>query len=287
MDLAENLLGIESFFIGGDRPCTPRDQLQKFCLQMGASVTAFTERRRRNINVVSKSGTRKLKPPAPLQSMFHKRYMKSGRRLTTDMLGLIIELSMYEQTDDPDGSGDIILFKMLDATGTKKRNKLRELARSATEATQRIRSKSAKVTESFTPDELIEHLAFAVRLEAYEAAFPYLSFHRVCLLLLQSVQDACDSTLRRVFGPMYITQRRECTCIVGFTLMMACGWERGVADVTTLEQATAVISKFAATGASKILKEKVLGEVMGLPVKFVTEEEHVLARANVAYMHIV
>lgn len=101
MDLVMELLGQESFFVGGKPPQDIEDQRRKYLIQMGIPAAFFTKSGKNRATdriPKSKAGARYVQSINPVYTAFDKIYgLKGHGRLTFETLKEIIKLNELEE----------------------------------------------------------------------------------------------------------------------------------------------------------------------------------------------
>lgn len=99
IEVVRTLVGNGSFFIGGELPKTPLDQLEKMAVKLGSSTAIFPSQSRREIaHRKSRAGARSMKTNAAISRMFQNRYGGNGEDvITVERVHRIIELSNFER----------------------------------------------------------------------------------------------------------------------------------------------------------------------------------------------
>ncbi|KAJ8130719.1 hypothetical protein O1611_g2907 [Lasiodiplodia mahajangana] len=268
MDIVVTNLGEGSFFVGGELPATPPNYFKKFSLQMGTSAAAMMKGRRKKTPLESKAGPRGLKESSPVLSMFKTRYVEDSRQIdfTPEQVSQIIELSLFEQEE---GSWDDGVFSMGQIEDPKK---LQEKKKKLQEQKNKGRSAAPK-SGNMPVDQLIKPLVFALHVEALEYSYPYLNMHRWCWRLLRAVKNSSDSILTQLYTPAYLDKECQLPWIVGWIFMAASGLEGGISDRRPMQKAAEAMNVFFGSGASDMVCKMVLGEQLGMPVEFESDDE--------------
>ncbi|KAI1827565.1 hypothetical protein F4861DRAFT_529125 [Xylaria intraflava] len=261
--IVENL-GLESFYVGGNVPTTPRDCLNKICLQLGASVAALNGIRRKNAPTKSKSGARGLKAASPVLSMFKARYVDNSGQVdfTPEHVRQIIELSLFE-IEELEG-GTIRVRQIGDPKKLREKKKLQQ-------PKYQRRGSSAKSMD-MRPERLIDLLVVALDAEALEHTYPYLAMHRQCLKLLRDVKESCDPVLRQLHGPTYLHNESQLPRIVAFILRTADGSVSDVIDRRPLQLAAEVMEGFHRAGLTSFIVREKFQKELEIPVLFDSED---------------
>ncbi|KAI0903890.1 hypothetical protein F4823DRAFT_629042 [Ustulina deusta] len=252
-----NSMWPDIFYVGGEVPKTPRAYFNKFCLQMGTSAAAMTNKRRKNTPLRSGSEPRGLKAASPVLSMFKARYVENTGQVnfTPEYVSQIIELSLFERED-----GSFLMGQISDPKKLKEKKKLQQLSNEG-------RRKAAK-SGNMPLEQLIRPLTHALHAEFLEYTFPYLNMHRWCWRLLRAVKDSCDPCLRQLYTPAYLEKESQLPWVVGWIFMAASGLDGGVFDRRPLQLAAGAMNEFFDTGASSIICTHVLGKQLGIPINF-------------------
>ncbi|MBE3043736.1 hypothetical protein IMZ48_14420 [Candidatus Bathyarchaeota archaeon] len=144
------------------------------------------------------------------------------------------------------------------------------LKRDKSERTPGRRYVRAKAAGKRRPEELSYALLFALQSEAFELAFPYLHFHRVCWGMLSAVSDSCRQDLLRSIGPGYLDKECKLPFVVGYILMQASG-ALGPRKLTNFVAAAKVIDEELGKGVGDSMLS-VLRKEKGIPISFVHED---------------
>ncbi|TPX17773.1 uncharacterized protein E0L32_002874 [Thyridium curvatum] len=268
MEIVTSILGESNFFVGG-APDNIADYLRRFCLQMGVTVAAFTNRKKRRSvstkGLDSRAGPRGIKDGVPVSSMFKDRYVYSTGSVhwTPEHVDDIVARSEWEfEGAEEDGA----VFAM----ERKDDGAIREQKRAAQQAKKL--SRPAAEGARMPLHMLVSRLALALQAETLEAAFPYLTLHRWCWRMLGAVRESCDPLLRELFTPAYMERESELPFVVGY-IFMAAGPKGGggLGDHRLLERAAVTLNELAATGGGS-MSIKFL-QHLGFGIQFETEED--------------
>ncbi|KAI1370177.1 hypothetical protein F4677DRAFT_451646 [Hypoxylon crocopeplum] len=252
MDVVRTLLGESNFFVG-DTPRRLVDYFKRFCLQMGTTAAAFTDKRRRNAALASRSGPRGIKDGAPVSCMFMDRYLRSTGQVdwTAEHVSRIVDLGLWEKEGSED-EGTLVLGQINDPEKLKQKLKARE------------RNNSSKIAR-LPPEQLVKALLFALHGESLEFSFPYLAVHRTCWSLLRAVRKHCDPLLRQTFTAAYMERESELPFVVGY--IFCAPVERK--DMKLLLAASAAVDEFVRTEGRTAIH---LLRGLDIPVVFESEE---------------
>ncbi|KGQ05259.1 hypothetical protein BBAD15_g9488 [Beauveria bassiana D1-5] len=269
MDLAKVILGMESFYAGGDEPRTLADQFRKYCLQMGVSAAALSKNWRKGRALASKAGPRGLKVNAPVATMFKERYGHDRDIvLTSEQVNRIIELSAFELETDED-TGRTVLGQIGDETKLKEKQKLRHEIENGLKPSSRQPTKETRISLG----QVTEMLANTLQAETIEFTFPYMTMHRWCWRLFRAVRDKCDSQLRQIIGPDYLENESQLTTLTGYIFMLACGAEGHVPNMGPMKAAAEALNGMLSAGTGGYIVEDILKGALGMPVVFVEERD--------------
>lgn len=273
MDIARAVLGTDSFYAGGEEPRSLGDQFKKFCLQMGVTASAMTNRRRRGAPLPSKSGPRGLKVNAPVSGMFGERYSNNAAMvLDAEQVRRIIDISTYElETDEETGAA--FMGQIEDPKVLREKKRLQKELESG-KGGKGGKGKQGAGNGQQSPvslGRLTDMLAQALNAEAIELSFPYMQLHRWCWRVLRGVREKCDADLRRLVGPDYIENESQLPFVVGYALMLACGAEGMPPTAAPLQSAAGAVNVMLAAGTGSFIVEKTMGEIMGFPIEVVHE----------------
>ncbi|KAI1084861.1 hypothetical protein F5B20DRAFT_568151 [Whalleya microplaca] len=251
MDVVESMLGDSNFFVG-DPPRNPDEYYKKFCLQMGTTAAAFTNKRRRNIALASRSGPRGIKDGAPVSSMFMDRYLRRTGQVdwTPEHVAKIIDLGLWEM-EEPEEEGTMVMGQIEDPEKIKERKK-----KGKKKATERVQP---------PPEQLVRALVFALEAESLEFALPYMAMHRECWSYLRAVRKHCDPLLRQIFTPAYMERESELPFVVGWIFSAAAESN----DKRLLSQAAEETREFVRKSGGTLLETL---DNLGFPVEFEVEE---------------
>lgn len=265
MDLVLGMLGAGNFFVGAELPSTPEDAFKKFCLQVGTTVSAFTNRKNTRekkpmkfSELYSKAGPRCIKDTCPVSCMFMDRYLRNTGQVdwTPEHVDKVISLSQFEE-EGSEEDGHLILGQIDDP------EKLREKRRKA--AGKSVKNRKTVVEGArLRPEELVRSLVLALQPESIEMTFPYLTMHRAAWTMLCAVREACDPLLREMFGPEYLERENQMPWVVGWVLMALY-----LGDSTLLQKAAEVVRARARTAHGSIATQRL--RRMGFPVQFLNE----------------
>ncbi|KAM0668849.1 hypothetical protein ACQRIU_002411 [Beauveria bassiana] len=254
MDLAKVILGMESFYAGGDEPRTLADQFRKYCLQMGVSAAALSKNWRKGRALASKAGPRGLKVNAPVATMFKERYGHDRDIvLTSEQVNRIIELSAFELETDEE-TGRTVLGQIGDETKLKEKQKLRHEIENGLKPSSRQPTKETRISLG----QLTEMLANTLQAETIEFTFPYMTMHRWCWRLFRAVRDKCDSQLRQIIGPDYLENESQLTTLTGYIFMLACGAEGHVPNMGPMKAAAEALNGMLSAETGGYIVEDIL-----------------------------
>ena len=277
MEVVRTLVGNDSFFVGGELPKTPLDQLKKMAVQLGSSAAIFPSQSRREIaHRKSRAGARSMKTNAVISRMFQNRYGGNGEDvITVDRVYSIMELSNFEKNVDAEGREYYELAsnrkKPRESKKLKANKKVRNVAANPSKDVQ-ADQKTGKEGERLPPETLIWKLLNHLQTERMELMFPYLLMHRWCWRFLEDVSEVCEPVLKRLFGRQYDVKQDEFPSVVSFILMAQNGTHDLFPDVEPLNLAAdAVLAIFDAGFESFVVKE-ILGEKLGMKVRVAVEE---------------
>ncbi|KAM3525183.1 hypothetical protein NHJ13051_004140 [Beauveria bassiana] len=260
MDLAKVILGMESFYAGGDEPRTLADQFRKYCLQMGVSAAALSKNWRKGRALASKAGPRGLKVNAPVATMFKERYGHDRDIvLTSEQVNRIIELSAFELETDEE-TGRTVLGQIGDETKLKEKQKLRHEIENGLKPSSRQPTKETRISLG----QLTEMLANTLQAETIEFTFPYMTMHRWCWRLFRAVRDKCDSQLRQIIGPDYLENESQLTTLTGYIFMLACGAEGHVPNMGPMKAAAEALNGMLSAGTGEYIVEDILKDALDL-----------------------
>ncbi|KAM3556423.1 hypothetical protein MY1884_005056 [Beauveria asiatica] len=267
MDFVKVILGMESFYAGGEEPRTLPDQLKKYCLQMGVSAAALNKKSRKERALASKAGPRGLKVNAPVATMFKERYGNDGDIvLTSEQVNRIIQLSAFELELDKQ-TGNAILGQIGDEKKLKEKQKLRYEIENGLKPSSRQSTSETRISLGH----LTERLANTLQVEMLEFSFPYMTMHRWCWRLFRAVRDACDSQLRQIIGPDYLENESQLPTLTGYILMLACGAEGHVLNLGPMKAAAEAMNEMLSSGAEKFITKRILEHFLGMSVELAEE----------------
>lgn len=207
MDVAQILLRVESFYVGG-WPRNKEGYLQEFCLRLGMDEASFKkpiQGQRRSNGFGSGSEARKIKDRIPVSSKFKSRYAGEAERVdwTTEQIDAICSLSEYQQVESEDE--DILQFHSIpDAEELRRKH-------------EQHRRKPISA-DSLRPESLVRELMFSLQNESLELQFSYLLLHRLCWQLLRQIKGYCDALLCERYGLKYIERENQLPFLVGYIL---------------------------------------------------------------------
>ncbi|KAM3504405.1 hypothetical protein MY10362_003566 [Beauveria mimosiformis] len=269
MDFVKVILGMESFYAGGEEPRTLSDQFKKYCLQMGVSAAAFSKKSRKDRALASKAGPRGLKVNAPVATMFKERYGNDRDIvLTSEQVNRIIQLSAFELELDKK-TGNTILGQVGDEKKLREKQKLRY----EIENSLKPSSRQSKSETRISLGHLTERLANTLQVEMLEFSFPYMTMHRWCWRLFRAVRDNCDSQLGQIIGPDYLENESQLPTLTGYILMLACGAEGHVLNLGPMKAAAEAMNVMMSTGAGKFITKKILEDSLGMSVELLEESD--------------
>ncbi|KAI1453562.1 hypothetical protein F4805DRAFT_461664 [Annulohypoxylon moriforme] len=251
MDVVRSLLGDSSFFVG-DAPENLGQAMKKFCLQMGTTMAAFTNKRRGRVPLESRAGPRGIKDGAPVSCMFMDRYLRGTGQVDwkPEHVARIIDLGLWE-TEGSEEDGTLILGQVDDP------KKLKEKAKA--------KHKKGSEKTNLSPDQLIRALMFALQGETLELSLPYISMHRECWSLLRAVRKHCDPLLRQLFTAAYMERESELCWVVGWIFFEPLQ----TGNTKLLVKARDAVDEFVRKEGTTVLG---LLNDMGMPIEFRTEE---------------
>ncbi|KAK8149329.1 hypothetical protein G3M48_007417 [Beauveria asiatica] len=269
MDLAKLILGMESFYAGGEEPRTLADQFRKYCLQMGVSAAALSKESRKGRALASKAGPRGLRVNAPVSTMFKERYSDDRDIvLTSEQVNRIIELSAFELETDEE-TGRAVLGQIGDETKLKEKQKLRHEIENGLKPSSRKPTQETRISLGH----LTEMLANTLQAETIEFTFPYMTMHRWCWRLFRAVRDKCDSQLRQIIGPDYLENESQLPTLTAYIFMLACGAEGHVPNMGPMKAAAEALNGMLSAGTGAYIIEDILRDSLGMPVVFVEERD--------------
>lgn len=73
-----------------------------------------------------------------------------------------------------------------------------------------------KITTKLDTHSFLEGLANSLHSEGMHLTFDYFRLHCFCWTLLRRINDACSSSLRRLYGPDYIEQEHGLPLVVAY-----------------------------------------------------------------------
>ncbi|TQV90717.1 hypothetical protein IF1G_10669 [Cordyceps javanica] len=268
MDIAQSILGPESFFVGGKTPRTLIDQFKKYCLQMGVSAAALSKKGRKERALASKAGPRGLKVNAAVSTMFKDRYRNdSDVVITAEDLYRITQMSAFEMGIDHE-TGDPVMEQIDDEQKLKEKKRLRH----------QMESRPQRANSTDLPyisfGQLTRQLANALQAETLEFSFPYMAMHRWCWRLFCAVRETCDPQLRAILGPDYLEKESQLPILTGYILMLACGAQGHTPNLGPLEAAAHALNEMNSAGAGRIVIEKNLKDILGIEVEMETDSVH-------------
>lgn len=265
MDIVRTLLGSESFFAGGQEPRTLADQFKKYCLQMGVSAAALSNKSRKGREIASKAGSRGLKVNAPVTTMFEQRYANdSDIVLTAEQVSRIVELSTFE-LETNEVTGQTFLGQIEDEQKLKSKKKLQH------EIKNQPKQSKGSGAPGISLGQLADALATAMQAEAVEFCFPYMLMHRWCWRMFRTVRETCDPQLRQILGPDYLENETQLPTLTGYILMLACGAEGHVANLGPLQSAAHVLNEMQVAGAQGFIIKQILGDILGMQIEIENE----------------
>ncbi|KAF5011827.1 hypothetical protein FDECE_2117, partial [Fusarium decemcellulare] len=233
MDVAYSLLGTSSFFVG-DPPTNKEDYYKRFLLQMGYSASTFANIKGRRSNkkqqnVASRAGPRRIKEGAPVSYMFIERYYKKSGQvdLSPEHVDEIVSRSRFQEEKEFD-EGELVTLSLIeDPKELKRKRQLKE-------------RKKAVDGAQLKPEELLRSLALALGAETLEFSFPYLILHRMAWVLLRAIKEECDPILKQLYTPAYLERESELPFMVGYIFMAAVENPDGKGDELLREAADAL-----------------------------------------------
>ncbi|KAE8354727.1 hypothetical protein BDV28DRAFT_130402 [Aspergillus coremiiformis] len=227
----EIIMGLQGDVFVGDAPRTPDDYLKRFALSMGYSATAFA-RDRRQVRE-SARGPRGLQELAPVTRMFKARFCEDSGQTdwTREDIEYVLSKSEWHVDELPESLGELSLT----------RNARKQHAPSS--------SGQGSTRRPLNTIELLQRLRNAVQGEALELAFPYLSLHRMCWLLLRRINEECHQNLRDLFGFRYLEKENQLPFVVGYIFMAASGTKK-LGNLLSPQNSDQVTSKLLLQAAS-------------------------------------
>ncbi|KAI0007258.1 hypothetical protein F4779DRAFT_592862 [Xylariaceae sp. FL0662B] len=252
MDVVELVLRESNFFVG-DSPRSPDEYYRRFCLQMGTTAAAFTNKRRRNVALASRSGPRGIKEGAPVSCMFMDRYLRGTGQVdwTPEHVAKIIDLGLWEMEGSAE-EGTLMMGQIDDPEKLKEKKK------------NGMKKKKAAEDVQAPPEQLVRALTFALQAESLEFSLPYLAMHRECWSYLRAVRKRCDPLLRQIFTPAYMERETELPFVVGWIFSAAAESK----DMRLLSQAAEATSAFTRTDGSTLVEAL---DALGFPVEMEIE----------------
>lgn len=86
------------------------------------------------------------------------------------------------------------------------------------------------------------------------------------------MKEACDPLLRQIYGPDYLSNETELPFVVGYIFLLASGADRGKQTMQPLEEATRALEGMVEP-AGDFITERVLGEILSIPINVVDESD--------------
>jgi hypothetical protein len=164
MDLAAVILGLDSFYAGGEAPKTATDQMKKFSVQMGFPLSGIVKiRRTKRIQPPPRVRPRGFKYVIPAMDLFRSRFLQdSPLYFTPDDLERIVDLGLRDERPTQD---DISY-----AAQVKETARHRDLKKKVQhEQNQpKVLRKSKNGVKSLLPEQLVQALANVANSEALE-----------------------------------------------------------------------------------------------------------------------
>ncbi|KAM3515895.1 hypothetical protein MY11210_000435 [Beauveria gryllotalpidicola] len=269
MDFAKMILGMESFYAGGEEPRTLSDQFKKYCLQMGVSAAALSKKSRKERALASKAGPRGLKVNAPVATMFKERYGNDRDIvLTSEQVNRIIQLSAFELELDEE-TGHAVLGQIGDEKKLKEKQKLRHEIENGLKPSSRQSTSETRISLG----QLTERLANTLQAEMVEFSFPYMTMHRWCWRLFRAVRDQCDSQLRQIIGPDYLENESQLPTLTGYIFMLACELEGRAPNLGPMKAAAEAMNGMLSAGSGKFITGMILKDILGMAVEVVEESD--------------
>ncbi|KAH9889627.1 hypothetical protein F4778DRAFT_785533 [Xylariomycetidae sp. FL2044] len=235
MDLLSATLTEDNFYVGG-MPSNRADYLKRFCLQMGTTVAAFTNNRRADISMFSRTGPRGIKDGTPVSCMFKNRYVYNTGSVnwSPEDVARIIHLGLWE-VEELGNDGHFRLTQIDDP------QKLREKAAAK-------RGKKLPEGTALSIDQLVKGLTFALEGEAMELSFPWLAMHQECWELLREVKSRCHQTLCEIFTSQYYEKETQLPWVIAWIFRAAVDEQ----DTRPLAQAAEAVDRFAESKGSNV-----------------------------------
>ncbi|KXJ93538.1 hypothetical protein Micbo1qcDRAFT_174586 [Microdochium bolleyi] len=216
MEILRKILSPDSFYTGGVLPSDLEQCFRLFSLQLGVSPISFSRDRRPNTTTRGKMGPRQLKRPAPVLSLFAKRYGEHQTKdsMTPELLERIIAQSRFRHLTEfkhrigetgevmattivmrPVDDEEVLREKARQATAFFGDGSASKAQLASTSASPGAPSSSGKAQTMlmYNPDgtpELVYSLYFSLQVEAMVFNFPILRMHRQCCEMMQHVRDS-------------------------------------------------------------------------------------------------
>ncbi|KAI1317053.1 hypothetical protein F5Y16DRAFT_419947 [Xylariaceae sp. FL0255] len=233
----------------------------QFYSQIGISGTAMSNRRLKKTPPTSRAEPRQLVWGSPISSMFKTQYVGNGNdaSLTRNQVHQIIERSLFKK-EGSEEDGTLMMFRIIDPKKLERIHRLND--RQQPGATQGV---------YIHPEQLIKDLAFVLGAETFEFSFPYLCMHRSCWQLLRAVQQSCDTLLRQLHSPAYLTHESQLPFIIGY-ILTASSTRASTSGCRLLEKAAEAFNDFIGGDAGDFIVTQVLERQLRMPVRYGTND---------------
>ncbi|KAH7012090.1 uncharacterized protein B0I36DRAFT_256990 [Microdochium trichocladiopsis] len=266
MDLVRMIFGNESFFVDGKPPAGPAEYLKLFFQQVGGALAVDSTKQRQqrgrtgkeqstHLQAEHEAGARRLKPGAPVQTMFKRRYVhQTEEQIDLSVLQETVHLGITGRKLGSDGSGHATKGFMLARIQDEVRAwRIRQQAAMA--GTPQRQAPVIDLAENIgqaatTADELIECLTLTLHAETVEFAFPLLRLHRLCWEVLRAVDEECHAALARLFGKRYIEHNDQLPWVVGLIFGAA-----SVSNMVPLKLAARALRVFLDSGRGDVAQD--------------------------------
>lgn len=268
MDLVMELLGNESFFVGGKPPQDIDDQRRKYLMQMGISAAFFTKSGKNRAIVripKSKAGARYVQSINPVYTAFDKVYgLKEHGLLTFETLKEMIALSDLEADKLSGHVGIRMRWMVEEQTKLTRARKQRLLTADCFDESEVIDKELMSNEKQVDAVRLIEQLVYALEDEVLAMGFPYLTFHRQCWNRLQGIHTACSAKLIKAYGPNYLVDESQLPTVIGLLLELGAGGDGEPPYTKPLDDAAKDMKAWLDSGEGRAVgKKEHLGAFLG------------------------
>lgn len=240
---AQELLGLERFFVGGEAPTHADSVKSKFRLACGVSPVAFARggvRPQNDSEMMSNRGARVFKDTCHI----HERFVgflsnKIRLPLSLDQLEQVIQRNLRPQSNWRGSEG----LQRINKIEKDRKKKIQERT-----AGSRIKhaGSSRSNSQEVSPERTMEHLLQAVQYESAIVQFPYLNLHCECFTMLRDIIHSCGPAIPGYREGLYAGGNNFCV----FALDLLDTTFDRPANTTPMELAARIVSRHIENGST-------------------------------------